>query len=187
DGRETAPLAVDDGYFLTPNGQPEAFLDAVIGGHSVGTPGVVRLLALTHRRFGKRPWAELFQPAIQLAEQGFEISPRLATLIRETPRLAVNPQISTYFFNADGSPKTAGTLLRNPAYANTLRAIARGGDKAFYEGPLAAAIVDTVQRNPRSEERRVGKECRSRWASEPEKKEEAVSEGKRCIAESRES
>lgn len=148
DGRETAPLAVDDGYFLTPDGRPEAFLDAVIGGHSVGTPGVVRLLALTHRRFGKRPWAELFQPAIQLAEQGFAISPRLATLIRETPRLAVNPQISAYFFNPDGSPKTAGTLLRNPAYANTLRAIARGGDKAFYEGPLAAAIVDAVQRNP---------------------------------------
>jgi gamma-glutamyltranspeptidase/glutathione hydrolase len=148
DGRETAPLAVDDSYFLQPNGQPEAFLDAVIGGHSVGTPGVVRLFALTHRRFGKLPWASLFEPAIALAEKGFAISPRLATLVRDTPRLAVNPAIGAYFFNPDGSPKTEGTLLRNPAYAATLRQLAKGGDRAFYEGALARAIVDTVRNNP---------------------------------------
>jgi gamma-glutamyltranspeptidase/glutathione hydrolase len=148
DGRETAPLAVDDSHFLQPNGQPEAFLDAVVGGHSVGTPGVLRLFALTHRRFGKLPWASLFEPAIALAEKGFAISPRLATLLRDTPRLAVNPAIGAYFFNPDGSPKTAGTLLRNPAYAATLRQLVKGGDKAFYEGALARAIVDTVRNNP---------------------------------------
>src|SRR5690606_3953471 len=99
-------------------------------------------------RFGKLPWAALFQPAITLAETGFVISPRLATLIRETRRLAVNPDISAYLFNADGSPKAAGTLLRNPAYAATLRRLASGGEKAFYEGRLAQDIVDKVQVNP---------------------------------------
>lgn len=148
DGRETAPAAVDDHYFLTPAGNPEAFLDAVIGGHSVGTPGVVRMLALTHRRYGKLRWATLFEPAIKLAEQGFVISPRLATLLQKTPRLAVNPDIQAYFFEPDGRPKPAGTLLRNPAYAATLKQLVRDGEKAFYEGSIARAIVDKVQHNP---------------------------------------
>lgn len=148
DGRETAPAMVDDRYFLTPAGNPEAFLDAVVGGHSVGTPGVVRMLALAHHKFGKLSWATLFAPAIDLAERGFVISPRLATLLRETPRLAVNPDINAYFFQPDGTPKPAGMLLRNPAYAATLKRLAREGEKAFYEGQIASAIVDKVQHNP---------------------------------------
>lgn len=148
DGRETAPATVDANHFLTREGKPEAFLDAVIGGHSVGTPGVVRMLALTHRRFGKLPWADLFEPAIRLAERGFAISPRLHSLLRDTPKLAVNPDMRAYFFDADGKPKSAGELLRNPAYAATLKRLARGGDKTFYEGDLARAIVDKVQHNP---------------------------------------
>jgi gamma-glutamyltranspeptidase/glutathione hydrolase len=147
DGRETAPMAVDDRYFLTPSGKPEEFLDAVIGGHSVGTPGVVRMLALTHRRFGKLPWADLFEPAVQLAERGFPISPRLYTLLRDTPKLAINPDLNTYFFNADGSPKAVGTVLKNPAYAATLKLLAQQGEKAFYEGAIARAVVDKVHNN----------------------------------------
>jgi gamma-glutamyltranspeptidase/glutathione hydrolase len=148
DGRETAPANVDAAHFLTAEGKPEAFLDAVIGGHSVGTPGVVHMLAQAHKKFGKLPWEKLFEPAIQLAEQGFSISPRLASLLRDTPKLATSPDMVAYFFTADGNPKPAGTLLRNPAYAATLKQLARGGDQAFYEGPIARAIVDKVQKNP---------------------------------------
>ncbi|MET0379568.1 MAG: gamma-glutamyltransferase [Spongiibacteraceae bacterium] len=148
DGRETAPAKVDDSYFLTEEGKPEAFFDAVIGGHSVGTPGVLRMLALAHRRFGKLPWATLFEPAIRLSEQGFVISPRLHALLRNTPRLASSADIQAYFFNPDGTPKAAGTQLRNPAYASTLKQLARAGDKPFYEGAIARAIVDKIQHNP---------------------------------------
>lgn len=147
DGRETAPANVDDAYFLTAEGKPEAFLDAVIGGHSVGTPGVLRMLALAHRRFGKLPWATLFEPAIRLADQGFVISPRLFSLLRDTPKLALSADMQAYFFDPDGTPKAAGTLLRNPAYATTLKQLAREGDKPFYDGALARAIVDKVQHN----------------------------------------
>src|SRR5690606_7192303 len=84
DGRETAPKAVDEAMFLEPSGRPQPFFDAVIGGASVGVPGAVRLMALTHRRHGKLPWADLFQPAITLAEQGFPVSPRLHTLLALT-------------------------------------------------------------------------------------------------------
>jgi len=147
DGRETAPAAVDDQLFLRENGEPLNFLDAVIGGRSVGTPGVVKLLALSHQRHGKLAWAELFKPAIQIAEKGFAISPRLYTLLKDTPRLAVNPEIDKYFFAADGNPKPIGFILKNPAYAKTLKLLSRQGEKAFYVGPIAHDIVQTVQHN----------------------------------------
>lgn len=148
DGRETAPAAVDEKLFLQDNAQPLDFLDAVIGGRSVGAPGVVKLLALSHQRYGKLPWAELFQPAIRLAEQGFAISPRLHTLLQETPRLAVNPTIKAYFFEADGSAKPVGYVLKNPAYAKTLKLLAQQGEQAFYNGSIARDIVQAVQHNP---------------------------------------
>ena len=148
DGRETAPKNVDENYFLRDDSEPLPFLDAVIGGKSVGTPGVVKLLAATHKRFGKVPWADLFQPAIALAEKGFVISPRLYTQLAETPRLLESQSLRAYFFNADNTPKPAGTLLRNPAYAKTLRLMARDGETAFYRGLLARNIVDAVQRDP---------------------------------------
>lgn len=148
DARETAPAGVDENYFLQDSGEPLAFLDAVIGGHAVGTPGIVKLLATNHRRFGKLPWADLFQPAIALAEHGFIISPRLHTLLEETPRLLESPSLRAYFFRADGTPKPAGALLKNPAYAKTLKLIARDGEAAFYRGPLARDIVDAVQHDP---------------------------------------
>lgn len=76
DGRETAPAAVDERLFLGANGQPLAFMDAVVGGRAVGTPGTVRMLELAHHQHGQLAWARLFEPAIRLAEDGFAVSPR---------------------------------------------------------------------------------------------------------------
>lgn len=149
DGRETAPMAADAGLFLGPDGAPLAFFDAVVGGRSVGTPGVPRLLETIHARAGKLPWADLFEPAIRLAEDGFAVSPRLNALIAaDGDRLAGQPSTRAYFFDADGNPLAAGDTLRNPAYADSLRAIAQGGADAFYTGPLADAIVAAVQAHP---------------------------------------
>src|SRR3712207_1140974 len=80
DGRETAPAAVDEKLFLGADGKPLPFYEGVVGGRSVGVPGTIRLLEMAHKQYGKLPWSTLFQPAIQLAENGFKVSPRLNTL-----------------------------------------------------------------------------------------------------------
>ena len=148
DGRETAPAAATENLFLKADGQPMAFHDAVVGGRSVGTPGAVRMLELAHREHGKLPWASLLQPAIQLAEQGFKVSPRLHTLLRSEKFLHSDPVARAYFYGADGQPLPVGTLLKNPAYAQVLRAIAQHGSQALHEGPVAQAIVDKVRNHP---------------------------------------
>src|SRR5579862_345807 len=71
DGRETAPAAAKPDRFLDAQGKPLNYFDAVVGGRSVGVPGVLRMLDLAHRRYGKLPWASLFAPAIRLAVEGF--------------------------------------------------------------------------------------------------------------------
>ncbi|BDA12801.1 gamma-glutamyltranspeptidase [Aeromonas caviae] len=147
DGRETAPAAATDQLFMK-EGKPMAFYEGVVGGRSVGAPGTVRALALAHERYGKLPWATLFAPAITLAEQGFVISPRLATLLAKDPYLAGDPDARAYFYQADGTPKTAGTRLTNPALARVLRTLASDGPDAFYRGPLAEAMVAKVHAHP---------------------------------------
>ena len=149
DGRETAPAAATPDLFLGDDGQPLEFMDAVVGGRSVGVPGVPRLLETVHRRYGTRPWQSLFDPAIKHAEEGFAISPRLASLVaNEGEKLDEDPGARAYFFGSDGSPLPAGHLLRNPDYAATLREVATEGADAFYNGPIAAKIVETVRSHP---------------------------------------
>ena len=148
DGRETAPMAASNDLFLE-NGEPMAFFDAVIGGRSVGTPGVVRLMKAVHQRYGKRDWADLFQPAIELAEAGFEVSPRLHTQIaNDRGKLDQEPAARAYFYDESGEPIAAGTILKNPDYAATLRTIAEEGADAFYTGEIARKIVEAVRSHP---------------------------------------
>lgn len=144
DGRETAPRAARPERFLGADGKPMKFVEAVVGGRSVGVPGTVRLLEEAHQRWGKLPWSELFAPAIKLAEEGFAVSPRLNGLLALEKNLAKDPRASAYFYEADGKPRAVGTILKNPAFAATLRAIAGRGADAFYEGEIAEDIVATV-------------------------------------------
>ncbi|HHZ07565.1 MAG TPA: gamma-glutamyltransferase [Rhizobiales bacterium] len=149
DGRETAPAAATGSLFLDAAGKPLDFYDALIGGRAVGVPGVPRLLGTVHARFGKRPFAELLEPAAVLAESGFVVSPRLATMLAaESERFEIGSTARRYFFDADGAPRPAGAMLSNPEYAATLRLLAKNGADAFYEGPLAEAIVDAVRSHP---------------------------------------
>lgn len=145
DGRETAPLAATPTLFLNDDGEPLKFFDAVVGGRSVGTPGTVKLLYETHRLHGKLPWSGLLQPAITLADLGFEVSPRLNQLITaDAERLSVHEETRNYFLDADGAPHPVGHVLKNPKYAATLRLLADGGADAFYKGPVAMGIVEAV-------------------------------------------
>lgn len=145
DGRETAPAAADDRLFLGSDGKPLPFDDAVVGGRSVGVPGAVRMLELAHQEHGKLPWASLFQPAIALAEGGFQVSPRLASLLRDEPHLKKDPAAAAYFFGPDGQPHEVGFTLRNPELAGVLRRIASEGSTALHRGAIAQAIVDKVR------------------------------------------
>ena len=144
DGRETAPAAATPELFLR-DGKPMNFREAVTGGRSVGTPGVARLLETAHRKHGRLPWATLFQPAIELAENGFPMPERVHALLLRDRAIAGEATARSYFLQADGTPKPAGTLLRNPEFARTLRAIAAGGADAFYQGDIARAMVAAVR------------------------------------------
>ena len=150
DGRETAPVGVDASLFLNAQGQPMPFFEAVVGGRSVGTPGVLKMLAMAHQQHGKLPWARLFDPAINLAKNGFAISPRLhASLLADT-HLKLDPSARAYFYQADGASYPIGYVLRNPELAEVLQRIAKEGINAFYKGDVAQAIVDKVQQHPKN-------------------------------------
>ncbi|MEL7165980.1 MAG: gamma-glutamyltransferase [Pseudomonadota bacterium] len=148
DGRETAPLAATPQLFQDENGEPLKFFDAVVGGRSVGTPGTPALLSDAHMRWGRLPWAQLFEDAVSLAEDGFTVSPRLAGLIaRDAERLGRFPTTANYFL-PNGAPLQAGDTLQNTDYAATLRAMADGGAGVFYSGAIALDIVTAVQTAP---------------------------------------
>lgn len=149
DGRETAPAQVKPTQFLNAEGKPLGVLDAVSGGISVGTPGMLRLLELAHRAEGKLAWSRLFAPAIRLSEQGFQVSPRLHKLIASDPLLPKSATARAYFLLPDGSPLPVGHVLKNPALAQVLRRVASEGVQAFYTGVLAEAMVKAVGEGPR--------------------------------------
>ena len=140
DGRESAPAAARPDRFLV-NGRPLSAPAAVKSPLSVGVPGTVRLLEHAHRRHGRLAWADLFAPAMRLAGDGFAVSPRLARLLAQTGPAGFAPEARGYFFDAEGRARPAGFRLANPAYAQTLAAIAAHGADAFYLGAIAARIV----------------------------------------------
>jgi gamma-glutamyltranspeptidase / glutathione hydrolase len=148
DGRETAPASATAEMFLDKDGKPVKFLDAVVGGKSVGVPGLLRVLEMTHKKHGKLPWAALFKPAIDLAEHGFPLGARLQAHVAADPFLANAPAAKAYFFNADGTPKAVGSEMKNPAFAAALKRIAKDGADVFYRGDIAQDIVKTVQSHP---------------------------------------
>lgn len=148
DGRETAPSGARGDMFMD-QGKPLPFADAVQSGHSVGVPGVVRMLEVAHRQHGRLPWAQLMQPAITLAEQGFRVSPRLHALLQADPHLKKDPLALRFFYQTNGQAWPVGHVLRNPEYAHVLRRIADEGSRALHEGSVAAAIVARTARAPR--------------------------------------
>ena len=147
DGRETAPAAATEKLFIGADGKPMPFYDGVVGGRSVGVPGTVRMLEQAHRAHGRLPWAQLIQPAIQLAEQGFQVSPRLNTMLANEKHLIKDPVAAKYFYDAGGKPWPVGHVLKNPELAEVLKSIAARGSAALLQGPVAQAIVDKVTRH----------------------------------------
>ncbi|UTW05577.1 gamma-glutamyltransferase (plasmid) [Amphritea atlantica] len=147
DGRETAPASADENLFMTGEGSPMDWWDAMVGGRSVGTPGVLAMLELSQKKYGKQPWASLFSDAIEQSESGFTVSPRLHQLLasKMNPGLGRYPQAREYFFTPAGEPLPVGYQLTNPRLAGSLRQIAERGASALYEGPLSEEIVAAVK------------------------------------------
>ena len=145
DGRETAPATANPEWFLDKNGKPLAFPDAVISGLSVGVPGNIALAAEAHRRHGKLPWTDLFAPAITLARDGWTASERFHLFLTLRPQTAGHdPAGRALFFDPSGDPVAAGTMLRNPALAESLARIARDGPQSFYRGAPAKGLANKV-------------------------------------------
>ena len=162
DGREQAPAAATPDYLRTisptntayplPTAATVTTDGAAFGGvrasgRSVGTPGAVRMLELAYQDNGKLPWNSLFAAGIQLASNGFKISGRMAdAIVANKASLLVDAEATAYFYGPapDYTAKPLGSLLKNPAYADTLTALAAGGANALYTGPIAQAIVDKI-------------------------------------------
>jgi gamma-glutamyltranspeptidase/glutathione hydrolase len=145
DGRERAPAAARADRFLKADGAPMSFAEAVPGGYSVGVPGAVALIAEAHRRWGKRPWAELFAPAIAHARQGFPVSPRLHRFTESRKAmLARDPAARALFLDSAGNAWPVGHVLKMPALAASLEKLASQGPDAFYKGPIGAEISAAV-------------------------------------------
>ena len=151
DGREVAPASARPDMFLNAAGKARAKSEAIPGGLSVGIPGVVKMLWLAHEKYGKLPWAKLFEPAIKLSEDGFPVGPKLARTIKNFTRGASMPDIKAHFYHPDGTTLAEGELYKDPEYAATLRKIAKEGPDGFYKGEIAQAVIDTVQHAPRQQ------------------------------------
>jgi gamma-glutamyltranspeptidase / glutathione hydrolase len=140
-GRETAPAAATPKRFIGADGKPLGFLQAFPGGKSVGVPGNIRLMAMAHAKWGKLRWAELFKPAIKLAEDGFVVNKTLESRLKAVERLWPQFEEAQSIYWVNGKPATAGMRIKNPKLAATLKAIAKQGPNAFYNGKIGASIV----------------------------------------------
>lgn len=150
DGRETAPAAADAKRFLEADGKPLPYTEAFPGGRSVGVPGNVRLMAEAHARWGRLPWAKLFEPAIALADRGFSVTPRLAASIGMVDRLWGDFPAIAALYHPGGKVPAAGARMTNPALARLLRTVAQGGPDAFYKGLVAGVITQAVATSARA-------------------------------------
>jgi len=147
-GRETAPQAANNKIFLDVQGNPRAFNDVVKGGLSVGTPGLLKVLKEVHSKYGKLSWEELFEPAIMIAKNGFPIDERIQVIAKNVPYLKENNGFSSLYLKEDGTPKDLGTIITNPALAETFTTISKNGIDSFYNGKIANDIVDAVKNSP---------------------------------------
>ncbi|NDC60544.1 MAG: gamma-glutamyltransferase family protein [Betaproteobacteria bacterium] len=148
DGRETAPHLAHDELFMFNNGQLMSAEEAAVGGRAVGVPGVLRMLEAAHRQHGKLAWSKLFQPAIELAERGFKISPRLHAMLMADRPLRQDLQAAPYFYKPNGQPHPVGHVLKNPGLAQVLKVLAKEGADGFYQGALAQQVVNKVSQHP---------------------------------------
>jgi gamma-glutamyltranspeptidase/glutathione hydrolase len=144
-GREIAPENVKSDMFLDQNKKAKKFSDAVRGGYSVGVPGLLKMLKIVHQKYGKIAWQELFNDAIEIAQNGFLVSERLNNLTKKISYLKDFDQSAEIYFNEKKQPKKIGETIINRKLADTFKIIAKEGIEPFYHGKIAGDIVEAVQ------------------------------------------
>lgn len=144
DARETTSVNAYPNQFLDNTGKPLSYAEVGIDGKSVGVPGLLKGLELIHQKYGQLPWKQLFKPTIQLALEGFIVSPRLKLLIEKDPFLKNSPSARDYFFDSQLNARPVGYRLKNPALANVLKKIAQSGVATFYEDDIAKDIIEIL-------------------------------------------
>ncbi len=147
DHRETAPASFTPQAFLE-NGKSIDFETAVASGASVGVPGTVRGWHEALERYGTMRFSQVLAPAIAVAEKGYKVTEIFSHLTAQNERKFQLYAPTSALYLRNGKAVQPGTLIRNPGMAKAYREIAEGGVKAFYEGPLARAIVDAVNKPP---------------------------------------
>jgi gamma-glutamyltranspeptidase/glutathione hydrolase len=145
DGRETAPALVEKNMFLDIVGNPREFKDAVVGGLSVGTPGLLKALKKSHQSLGKLPWKTLFEPAIKAANEGFEVSERFALLSKEIEYLKLFDETAEIYLDKNGNARKVGDIIKNPRLAKTLKEISESGIEIFYNGQIGKDLANAVK------------------------------------------
>ncbi len=147
-GRETAPKDSNNKMFLDSQGKPRAFNDVVKGGLSVGTPGLLKVLKEVHNKYGKLSWEELFEPAIMIAKNGFPMDERIQVIAKNIAYLKDFKGFASLYLNEDGTLKEVGSIITNPALAETFTTISKNGIESFYSGKIAEDMVAAVKNSP---------------------------------------
>ena len=145
DYREVAPEAATKNMFLSSDGSVNK-IKARQGVLSIGVPGTVYGMWEVHKKFGSLPWSKLLAPAIQLAEDGFLVSPFMAdALNRRYEKLGKYKDFNRIFYS--NYPVKMSQRLKQPNLANTLKIISVNGAKGFYEGEVAKKIDGFMKQN----------------------------------------
>jgi gamma-glutamyltranspeptidase / glutathione hydrolase len=155
DFREKAPINASPDMFLDDagnlpkgknlNGQTSTVNH--IGAKSIGVPGTVAGLYLAHQKYGNLPWADLVQPAIDLAEKGFPLTWSLSKDAVSFNSSSPIPFLKDYFKNESGELTQFGELWKQPELANTLKEISLHGQDGFYKGVVAKEIITFMNEN----------------------------------------
>jgi len=148
DHREAAPASAHPDMFRNADGSEMAWKAAVASSLSVGVPGTVRGWHEALARYGTMGLAQVLAPAIRVAEEGFTVGPDFHRINTANEAKFARFSSASALYLRDGKALPPGTHFRNPDLARTYRDIARGGVKAFYEGPIAASMVAAVNHPP---------------------------------------
>ena len=149
DGRETAPRAFRSTSFIDPaTGQPIPFGERVTSGLGVGVPGTLRTWRKALAGYGTRKLARLMRPAIRIAREGFEVDATFTQQTKDNQARFADFTSTAALYLPGGQPPAEGTTLTNPDLADTYERIAKNGVGAFYEGPIAEDVVNTVHKPP---------------------------------------
>jgi len=140
---EDDPMSIPGGIDLT---SEEGIYGTAVSGRTALVGGFMKGVGAAHERFGRLPWPQIFEPSIYIAEQGMPISAKTAGYFAARHEdLSRLPETRETLVKPDGSPYAEGDVLKQPALAATLRAVAQNGTDYMYNGPWAERAVAAIQ------------------------------------------